>query len=301
MLREVTEILEVVPSGVFLDATLGGGGHAASLLERRSDLKLVGLDQDPAAIEISRQRVPSDSVLCHSSFHSLNEVLSKLGVEEIAGVLFDLGVSSMQIDDPRRGFSYMRSGPIDMRMDPENPLNAAEIVNTWAHDPLAELLRLYGDERYAERIAERIVAARPLTDTLELAAVILKALPPAARRRGGHPAKRSFQALRIAVNKELEVLSPALQEAINRLQPAGRGVVLSYHSGEDRVVKDVLRSAAGRGCRCPGGLPCVCGASPKIALPASNPLRPTPEERSRNPRSTSARLRSFQKLPLLPA
>ena len=299
MLREVTEILEVVPSGVFLDATLGGGGHAASLLEHRSDLKLVGLDQDPAAIEISRQRVPSDSLLCHSSFNPLNEVLSRLGVEEIAGVLFDLGVSSMQIDDPSRGFSYMRRGPIDMRMDPGNPINAAEIVNTWDHNLLVELLRLYGDERYADRIAESIVAARPITDTLELAEVIVKALPPAARRRGGHPAKRSFQALRIAVNKELEVLSPALREAINRLQPSGRGVVLSYHSGEDRVVKDVLRSLAGRGCRCPSGLPCVCGSSPKISLSPSDPLRPTPEEKSRNPRSASARLRSFQKLPVV--
>ncbi len=296
MVSEVTEIMASIPSGVFLDATVGSGGHAAALLKKRGDLSLVGLDQDPTAISSARGRLGGDSVLRQGRFDSLEGVLTELGIESIVGALFDLGVSSMQIDDPDRGFSYTRSGPIDMRMNPANTLNAAEIVNHWPQGRIAALLQRYGDERFAMRIARAIVAARPLNDTLELAEVISSAVPDASRRRGGHPAKRSFQALRIAVNEELQVLEPALRQAIDRLEPLGRGAVLSYHSGEDRIVKNTLRSAARGDCSCPPRLPCRCGATPRVRLHRRGPLRPGFEETSRNPRSASARLRFFEKL-----
>ena len=296
MVAEVSEILETVPSGVFLDATLGAGGHADAILKRRSDLRLLGLDRDPKAIEAARERLPSDVELRRRRFDSLDEVLTELGIADIVGVLFDLGLSSMQIDDPGRGFSYLRDGPLDMRMYPESALSAEEIVNTWPPDRLADILRRYGDERHAGRIAKAIAAARPLGGTAELAAVVASAVGRKGRSRRGHPAKRSFQALRIAVNDELEVLAPALRQAIHRLRPSGRGVVLSYHSGEDRIVKHELRAAALGGCRCPSDLPCVCGAKPQVLLHRRAPLRPSPEEVERNPRSASARLRSFEKL-----
>lgn len=296
MVAEVSEILEAVPSGVFLDATVGAGGHADSILKRRGDLRLVGLDRDPTAIEAARERLPRDVELRRRRFDCLDEVLTELGIEDIVGVLFDLGLSSMQIDEAGRGFSYLQNGPLDMRMDPESALSAEEIVNTWPPDRLSEILRRYGDEPHAGRIAKAIEAARPLRGTAELAAVVAAVAGRKGRRRRGHPAKRSFQALRIAVNDELGVLAPALRQAIRRLRPSGRGVVLSYHSGEDRIVKHELRAAAQGGCRCPDGLPCVCGAKPQVLLHRSSPLRPSPEEVDRNPRSASARLRSFEKL-----
>ena len=297
MVREVTEVLEPIPAGILLDATIGAGGHTAALLERRADLSFVGLDRDPAALAAAARRLPGCVRLHHYRFADLDRALAELGIGALSGVVFDLGVSSMQLDTPDRGFSYRAAGPIDMRMDPGAELCAAQIVNEWPAERLAGLLREYGDEPHAQRIARAIVARRPLGDTVELAEVVRAAIPARHRRRGGHPAKRSFQALRIAVNDELTQIPVALTQAIDHLVPSGRGVVLSYHSGEDRLVKDTLAAASSGGCSCPPRLPCVCGAVACIRLLFRGAARPDPAETSRNPRAASARLRSFEKLP----
>ena len=297
MVREVIEVLCPIPPGVFLDATVGAGGHTAALLERRPDLSFVGLDRDPSALATAARRLPEGVRLRQCSFADLGAALVQLGVDALSGVVFDLGVSSMQLDTPERGFSYRAAGPIDMRMDPGSALCAAQIVNEWPADRLASLLRRYGDEPHARGIARAIVARRPLRDTVELAEVVRAAIPARRRRHGGHPAKRSFQALRIAVNDELDQIAPALAQAIDHLAPRGRGVVLSYHSGEDRLVKDALADAVSGGCACPPRLPCVCGAVGCVRLLSRRPARPEECETRRNPRASSARLRSFEKLP----
>ena len=301
MVREVVEVLEPIPAGVVLDATIGSGGHTAALLERRPDLSFVGLDRDPSALAAAAGRLPGEVRMRRCRFADLSAALGELGIGALSGVVFDLGVSSMQLDTPDRGFSYRAAGPIDMRMDPGAELCAAQIVNEWPTERLASLLREYGDETHARRIARAIVARRPLRDTVELAEVVRAAIPARNRRRGGHPAKRSFQALRIAVNDELGQIPPALTQAIDHLVARGRGVVLSYHSGEDRLVKDTLAAAASGGCACPPRLPCVCGAVGRIRLLSRGAARPGPEETSRNPRASSARLRSFEKLPAVAA
>lgn len=299
MLTEILEVLDPIPPGVFLDATVGAGGHSAALLRHRGDIRLIGLDRDQAALDAAAVALScfgDRSQLRRARFDSLSAVLDDFECESIVGVLFDLGVSSPQFDHADRGFSYRLDGPLDMRMDQRQSLSAADIVNGWSQTDLTDLLRDYGDERHARRIAAAIVASRPLDSTIELAHVIRDAIPAPARRRGGHPAKRSFQALRIAVNAELDVLAPALQQAIDRLTPAGRGVVLSYHSGEDRIVKEQLRQAETGGCTCPPTLPCVCGAVPTIRLLNRGARRPGNIEQERNRRSSSARLRAFERL-----
>ncbi len=301
MLREVTELLEPIPAGVFLDATVGLGGHTAALLKRRPDLSFVGLDRDPAAVAIAARRLRAGVRLQQRPFVELGKALDELGVSDLSGVLFDLGVSSLQLDTPRRGFSYRAAGPIDMRMDPGSPLCAAQIVNEWPLERLVGLLREYGDESHARGIARALVAQRPLRDTVQLAEVVRSAIPARHRRRGGHPARRSFQALRIAVNEELAQITPALREAINRLIPRGRGVVLSYHSGEDVLVKQLLADAVAGGCTCPARLPCVCDAVPRVRLLTRGAARPESGEVQSNPRAKSARLRSFEKLEIAAA
>lgn len=296
MVREVTEVLEPIPTGVLLDATIGAGGHTAALLECRPDLSFVGLDRDPSALATAARRLPGGVRMRQCMFADLGAALAELGIGALSGVVFDLGVSSMQLDTPDRGFSYRAAGPIDMRMDPGAGLCASRIVNEWPTERLAGLLREYGDEAHARGIARAIVARRPLHDTVELAEVVRSAIPARHRRRGGHPAKRSFQALRIAVNDELGQIPPALTQAIDHLVPRGRGVVLSYHSGEDRLVKDTLVAAVTGGCACPPRLPCVCGAVGRIRLLSRGAARPGPAETRRNPRAASARLRSFEKL-----
>jgi 16S rRNA (cytosine1402-N4)-methyltransferase len=215
----------------------------------------------------------------------------------VSGVLFDLGVSSPQLDRAERGFSYRGDGPLDMRMDQRQPTTAADVVNTYDERRLAQVLADFGDERYARRVARAIVAARPLHRTVQLAEVVREAIPAPARRRGGHPARRTFQALRIEVNHELDVLGPALDQAVDALVPGGRCVVLAYHSGEDRIVKDRFRTAATGGCTCPPGLPCACGARPTVRLLSRGARKPTPIEVARNHRAESARLRAVEKLP----
>ena len=297
---EVTEWLAAVPAGRVIDATVGGAGHAQAILLARSDLTLLGLDRDSVAVAAASDRLAPfgvRAVVRQARFDALDDELD--GVDgrgaEAVGILFDLGVSSLQFDDPERGFSYRQDAPLDMRMDRSTGLSAADLVNDLPESDLARLLRDFGDERFAGRIAHEIVIHRPVSTTLELAELVTRAIPAATRRQGGHPAKRSFQALRIAVNDELSVLRSALDTAIDRLAPGGRCIVLAYHSGEDRIVKDRFVSAETGGCTCPVGLPCSCGALPRGRRIRKGVIRPSPAEVERNPRAASALARVFEK------
>lgn len=298
MREEITEALSSVPAGTVLDATLGGGGHAEALLERRDDLDVLGIDRDPHAIEAATRRLARFGRrvrVFRGRFDALGEAMEEHHVERLSGAVFDLGVSSPQFDQGERGFSYRHDAPLDMRMDPDDAWSAADVVNGYDEDRLAAVLRDHADERWARRIARAIVAARPIETTAELALVVVSAIPAPARRRGGHPAKRTFQAIRIEVNRELEQLPEALDDAIAVLAPGGRIAVLSYHSGEDRLVKERFRAGVTGGCTCPEDLPCVCGAVRTLRL-VRVPARPGAHEIEANPRSASARLRVAERL-----
>jgi 16S rRNA (cytosine1402-N4)-methyltransferase len=300
MVDEVVELFRPVPAGVLVDATLGGAGHARKLLEARPDCTLIGIDRDREALAAAAQVLAPFGdrvVLRHARFDALGTIMSELRVDEISGALFDLGVSSPQLDRARRGFSYRQAGPLDMRMDTGEPWTAADVVNGYPEAELARVLREHGDERFAERIARAIVAARPIEDTTRLAEVVRAAIPAATRRTGGHPAKRTFQAIRIEVNRELEILGPTLDDTIARTTPGGRVAVLTYHSGEDRIVKGHFRHAVTGGCTCPPGLPCVCDAVRTVRLVRPEKRMARPEELARNPRAESARLRAVERLP----
>ena len=293
MEREIVEVFSTVPAGHVLDATLGGAGHTTALLESRDDLSVVGVDRDDDALTVSRARLArfEDRVsLHHRRFDEIETAMDEAGVEQLSGALFDLGVSSYQFDAGERGFSYRVDAPLDMRMDASGGVTAADIVNTWPEAEIVRILRDNADERFALRIARAVIAARPIATTVELAEVVAGAIPAPARRRGGHPAKRTFQALRIAVNSELEILPDALDTAIRNTKSGGRVAVLSYHSGEDRIVKERFRHHTTGGCTCPATLPCVCGATPSVRLVRVS-SKPSAVEMDRNPRSTSARLR----------
>jgi 16S rRNA (cytosine1402-N4)-methyltransferase len=299
MVDEIVALFDQVPEGWVVDATLGGAGHATALLDAHDHLRVLGIDQDPSALEAAAESLGRHSgraMLRRARFDQLGDVVAGADVHPVSGVLFDLGVSSPQFDRPERGFSYRHAGPLDMRMDPDSDLTAADIVNTWDESELISLLRRNSDERHAVRIARAIVASRPLSSTSELAEVVRSAIPAAARRTGGHPAKRTFQALRIEVNHELEILADSVDQAIDALDPGGRIAVLSYHSGEDRIVKDRLRQATTGGCSCPPGLPCGCGATPVLRLLRTGGWTPSADEVARNPRAASARLRAGEKL-----
>jgi 16S rRNA (cytosine1402-N4)-methyltransferase len=301
MLDEVVNLFATVPQGWLVDATLGGAGHAVAVLAAHPHLQVLGIDQDPSALEAAALALgpyAERARLRRSRFDRLADVAAEAGVEPVTGVLFDLGVSSPQFDRAERGFSFRHDGPLDMRMDPDAELTASGIVNSWSEADLATLIRRNSDERHAGRIARAIVAQRPFSTTAELAEVVRGAIPAAARRTGGHPAKRTFQALRIEVNHELDILSASIDRAIDVLDPGGRIAVLSYHSGEDRIVKDRLRTATTGGCSCPTGLPCGCGAQPTLRLLRSGGWTPSADEVARNPRAASARLRAGEKLDL---
>jgi len=272
MVDEVVELFGPVPRGLVVDATVGGAGHAQALLEAHPHIQLVGLDRDEAAVAAATtalSRFGDRATVRRARFDDITTIVRELGHERLAGALFDLGVSSHQLDDPDRGFSYRADAPLDMRMDRSQPTTAATVVNEHPETEVARILARYGDERFARRIAHAIVAARPLRTTGELVEVITSTIPAAVRRRTrGHPARRTFQALRIAVNNELDVIEPALRQSVDLLEPRGRCVVLAYHSGEDRIVKDLFRELETGGCECPPGLPCACGA-----VPVARPLR----------------------------
>lgn len=293
MVREITEVFAAVPNGVVVDATLGGAGHAVALLEAHPGLKILGLDRDPAALEASAERLRAFGDRAswqHRRFDDLDAAMEQAGIDELSGALFDLGVSSHQFDSGERGFSYRYEAPLDMRMDTTENTTAADIVNNASEAEIARLLRDFSDEKFSGRIARAIIAARPIQTTSELAEVVASAIPAPARRRGGHPAKRTFQALRIALNRELEILPNAIDAAVRRTKVGGRVAVLSYHSGEDRIVKARFKQLSTGGCECPSQLPCGCGAKSTVRLVRAS-SKPSADEQSKNPRSTSARLR----------
>jgi 16S rRNA (cytosine1402-N4)-methyltransferase len=293
MVREITDLFAGVPHGFVLDATLGGAGHTTAILDAHPGLSVLGLDRDLAALAASRERLApyGDRVMLqHRRFDDLDAAMLEAGISELSGALFDLGVSSHQFDSGERGFSYRHDAPLDMRMDTTEATTAADVVNQASEIEIAQILREYSDEKFAGRIARAIVSARPIHTTSELADIVASAIPAPARRRGGHPAKRTFQALRISLNKELEILPNAIDSAVRRTGSGGRVAVLSYHSGEDRIIKARFKQHATGGCECPSQLPCGCGAQRTVRL-VRVASKPSSVEQEKNPRSTSARLR----------
>ena len=301
LLDACIQALNIHPDGIYVDGTLGRAGHSREIAGRLTTGRLICIDRDQAAIDAAQDRLAPwlDRVtLIHSNFSELKEVLSRCGVSGADGMLFDLGVSSPQLDDASRGFSYMQDAPLDMRMDTSAPLSAADIVNTWSQEELRRILFEYGEERYAPAVAGAIVRARdkrPIETTLELVEVVKGAMPPAALREKQHPAKRTFQAIRIAVNGELEALPPMLTAAVDKLSPGGRLAVMTFHSLEDRIVKQAMADMA-RGCTCPPEFPvCVCGKKPRLKLLTRKPMTADEAELADNPRARSAKLRVAEK------
>ncbi|MCI2057663.1 MAG: 16S rRNA (cytosine(1402)-N(4))-methyltransferase RsmH [Oscillibacter sp.] len=301
LLRECLEALRIRPDGIYVDGTLGRAGHSIEIAQRLTTGRLIGIDRDQEAIDAAGVRLAPwmDRVtLVHRNFAELDSILREAGVAGADGMLFDLGVSSPQLDDPARGFSYMHDAPLDMRMDESAPLSARDVVNEWSREELQRILWEYGEERYAGRIAGAIVRERekrPVETTLELVEIIKSAMPGAALREKQHPAKRSFQAVRIAVNGELDALEPMLEAAVNALNPGGRLAVITFQSLEDRIVKQTFRRLAA-GCICPPEFPvCVCGRKPKITLLSRKPVTAGAEELEANPRARSAKLRAAEK------
>jgi 16S rRNA (cytosine1402-N4)-methyltransferase len=306
MRDEIVATFAGVPAGVVLDATLGGAGHSRAILDARPDLSILGIDRDADALAAATTRLApygARAMTFKCRFDQLDQALAAHEVSELSGALFDLGVSSHQLDVAERGFSYRHDGPLDMRMDAEaahaSSWSATDVVNGYPEARLADVIQRYGDERFARRIAAAIVAARPIESTTGLAAVVTAAIPAPARRTGGHPAKRTFQAIRIEVNGELEALPEALDSAIAALTPGGRLAVLAYHSGEDRIVKERMRLAETGGCECPPELPCVCGAVQTVRL-VKAPKRPGSAEQAGNPRAASARFRVAERIAPVP-
>ena len=293
MASEVVEVFRPL-AGVVVDATFGGGGHTRELLsELEGRIRVVGIDRDPDALANAGD-LERDVTVLNGNFGDMRRLLQEWGGESPVGVLFDLGVSSHQLDVAGRGFSYRHDGPLDMRMGPDAALDADEIVNTWDRERIADVLWRFGEEKASRRIADAIVAARPIRSTGHLAEVIAGAMP-AALRRSGHPARRTFQAIRIAVNDELGTLERGLDDALDLLAPGGRCAVISYHSLEDRIVKQRFTAGAA-GCTCPPDLPvCVCDADPELRILTRRPMVPTADERAHNPRARSARLRAAEK------
>ena len=302
LLNECLEALAIKPDGTYVDGTLGRAGHARQIAAGLTTGRLIAIDRDQAALDAAPARFGAlmDKVaLVHGDFRALPEILDELGLDAVDGMLFDLGVSSPQLDDAARGFSYMQDAPLDMRMDQSASLTAAEVVNTWGERELKDILWRFGEERYAGAIAASILRARgqaPIETTFQLVEIIRGAMPAAALREKQHPAKRTFQAIRIAVNDELGAEAELLEHAIDRLRPGGRLAVISFHSLEDRIVKTAFAAAA-KGCTCPPDFPvCVCGKKPQIKLVNRKPIMASEEELARNPRARSAKLRVAEKL-----
>ena len=302
LLDECLDGLNIKPDGIYVDGTLGGAGHSSQIAKRLTTGRLIGIDRDPVALKAAGERLApyADRVtLVHSNFCEIAQVLRDLGIDGVDGILLDLGVSSPQLDDGSRGFSYMADAPLVMRMNNEDALSAYEVVNSWPQEELKRILYDYGEERYAPRIAGAICARRaekPIETTLELVDIIRSAMPAAALREKQHPAKRSFQAIRIAVNDELGAVREVMDAAIPRLKPGGRLAIITFHSLEDRIVKNAMAEAA-KGCTCPPSFPvCICGNKPKVKLVNRKPITASEEELTANPRSRSAKLRVCEKL-----
>ena len=303
LLKEATEALAIKPSLTYADLTTGGGGHSYEIARQLGEGgRLLCFDRDPAALAAAKERLApfADKVtFIHENFENIGRVLADLKIENLGGAVADLGCSSHQFDTPERGFAYQYDAPLDMRMDTTAERTAREVVNTYSEASLTAILRDYGEERFAARIASRIVQARtsaPIETTVELSEIIKSAIPAAARDGGHHPAKRSFQAIRIEVNRELDAITPAMEAVIEALLPGGRLSVISFHSLEDRAVKLAFSKAAS-GCTCPRDFPvCVCGRKPKIEILTKKPILPSDEELEENPRARSAKLRIAEKL-----
>lgn len=302
LLNECIEGLNIKKDGIYVDGTLGGGGHSLEIVKRLNTGRLIGIDQDKDAICAAKERLKEyeDKITyVHNNFVNVKEVLNSLGIEKVDGFLIDIGVSSFQLDEAKRGFSYMQDAPLDMRMDSENPLSAYDVVNEYSEEELSRIIYSYGEERWAKRIAQFIVNERkvkPVETTFELVEIIKKAIPKGARKDGPHPAKRTFQAIRIEVNKELEILEKTIDDMTDLLNPAGRLCVITFHSLEDRIVKNAFKKQENP-CTCPPEFPvCVCGKKPKAKIITRKPVLPSEEELNFNHRSRSAKLRILERI-----
>ena len=302
LLNECIEALNIRPDGIYVDGTLGGAGHSSQIVKKLTTGRLIGIDRDTVALKAARERLSPYQervTLVHSNFSDMKQVLQDLGIPGVDGILLDLGVSSPQLDDAKRGFSYMADAPLDMRMNSDDSLDAYQVVNSWSQEELKRILYTYGEERYAPQIAAAICRRRenaPITTTLELVDVIRSAMPPAALREKQHPAKRSFQAIRIAVNDELGAVERIMEDAISLLNTGGRLAIITFHSLEDRIVKTGMTNAS-KGCTCPPNFPvCVCGKKPKVKLISKKPIVSNQDELDVNPRARSAKLRVCERL-----
>ena len=302
LLNECMDALAIKPDGIYIDGTAGGGGHSFEIAKRLDGGRLIAIDQDEAAIRAASERLSvygERATVVRSNFCEIANVCEKLEIEAFDGLLLDLGVSSYQLDTPERGFSYQSDARLDMRMDKRRSLSAYDVVNTYDEATLKKILFEYGEERYSASIAAAIVrerAKKPIESTLELSNLIRNAIPSFAREGGHHPAKRSFQALRIEVNGELDVIEPAIRDAVSRMRSGGRVAIITFHSLEDRIVKQTFASMA-QGCTCPKDFPiCVCNNKPTVKIVSKKPILPSKEELEENPRSRSAKLRVAEKI-----
>ena len=303
LLDECLEALNIKEDGIYVDCTLGGAGHSSQILKRLSNEgRLIGIDQDTDALKAAKERLKdySNVTFVHNNFYNIGEIIDGLDLEAgVDGILMDLGVSSYQLDKGERGFSYMQDAPLDMRMNRENDFSAYEVVNEYSEEELYRIIRDYGEEKFAKRIANFIVTRRtekPIETTLELVELIKDAIPAKARREGPHPAKRTFQAIRIEVNSELSILNKAIEDGVRQLNKGGRMAIITFHSLEDRIVKNKFRDLAVV-CRCPKEFPiCVCNGKAQVKVISRKAIEPTKEEVEMNPRSRSAKLRVIEKL-----
>lgn len=302
LLNECLEGLNIKENGIYVDGTLGGAGHSSEILKRLSNEgRLIGIDQDTDALKAAKERLKnySNVTFVHSNFSSIENVLNNLNIDGVDGILMDLGVSSYQLDEGERGFSYMKYAPLDMRMNRDNDFSAYNVINEYSEEDLYRIIRDYGEEKFARRIASFIVENRQeknIETTLELVEIIKSAIPAKARREGPHPAKRTFQAIRIEVNSELSILNKTIEDGVGKLNKGGRMAIITFHSLEDRIVKNKFRDLA-VSCRCPKEFPvCVCGEKAKVKVISRKAIEPTKEEVDINPRSRSAKLRVIEKL-----
>lgn len=302
LLNECLEGLNIKENGIYVDGTLGGAGHSSEILKRLSNEgRLIGIDQDTDALKAAKERLKnySNVTFVHSNFSSIENVLNNLNIDGVDGILMDLGVSSYQLDEGERGFSYMKDAPLDMRMNRDNDFSAYNVINEYSEEDLYRIIRDYGEEKFARRIASFIVENRQeknIETTLELVEIIKSAIPAKARREGPHPAKRTFQAIRIEVNSELSILNKTIEDGVGKLNKGGRIAIITFHSLEDRIVKNKFRDLA-VSCRCPKEFPvCVCGEKAKVKVISRKAIEPTKEEVDINPRSRSAKLRVIEKL-----
>ncbi|MBP1889717.1 16S rRNA (cytosine1402-N4)-methyltransferase [Clostridium moniliforme] len=302
LLNECLEGLSIKENGKYVDCTLGGAGHSSQILKRLSkDGLLIGIDQDKDALKAAGERLKDydNKILVHNNFYNIGDIIDSLEIGNVDGILMDLGVSSYQLDEGERGFSYMKDAPLDMRMNRDNEFSAYDVVNTYSEEELYKVIKDYGEEKFAKRISSFIVSRRsekPIETTLELVDIIKSAIPAKARREGPHPAKRTFQAIRIEVNGELKILNKAIEDGVNRLNKGGRMAIITFHSLEDRIVKLKFRELADP-CTCPKEFPiCVCGKKPKVKLVKRKAIEPTKEEVLENPRSRSAKLRVIERI-----